>query len=70
MSARVISLRVPGEMAAELAVLARAEEVSVSDVIRAAIQHFIAARSADEAFRARVRQRLEEDREVLERLSE
>jgi Arc/MetJ-type ribon-helix-helix transcriptional regulator len=65
-----MSLRLPEQLATEIAAVARADDVPVSEAIREAIEHHIAARRADKAFKARLKKRLEEDREVLERLAE
>jgi Arc/MetJ-type ribon-helix-helix transcriptional regulator len=67
---RVMSLRIPEAMADEIGAVARTDGVSTSEAIREAIGGHIAARRADQEFRARLRKRLEEDREVLERLAE
>ncbi len=63
---KVMSLRLSKELAAELANVARIEEVTISEAIRAAIYRYIATRRTDEDFK----KRLEEDREILERLAE
>jgi len=68
MPSKVISLRLPEKLAAELAVVARADDMPVSEAIRKAIEEYIAARGADQAFKQRLKQRLDEDREVLRRL--
>jgi metal-responsive CopG/Arc/MetJ family transcriptional regulator len=68
MPSKVISLRLPEKLAAELAVVARADDMPVSEAIRKAIEEYIAARGTDQAFKQRLKQRLEEDREVLRRL--
>jgi len=65
----VMSLRLAKELAREIATVARVEGVTVSEAIRAAIYRYIATRRTDENFKKLLRQRLEEDREVLERLS-
>ena len=67
---RVLSLRLPENMADEIAAVARTDGVSASEAIREAIAKHIATRRADKAFKERLKQRLEEDREVLERLAE
>lgn len=69
MAVKAMSLRLPEEKAAELAAIARTDEMPVSEVVREAIDNHIAARRADKNFQKRLKQRLEEDREVLERLS-
>lgn len=67
---RVLSLRLPETMADEIAAVARTDDMSVSEAIREAIADHIAIRRADKAFKDRLKKRLEEDREVLERLAE
>lgn len=66
---KVMSVRVDEELATELHAVARAEGVPVSEAIRAAFNQFIATRMADPEVRGRLRKRLEEDREALERLA-
>ncbi|HET8814497.1 MAG TPA: ribbon-helix-helix protein, CopG family [Solirubrobacterales bacterium] len=68
MATKVLSLRLPEEIAAEIAAVARANGVSVSRAIRLAIEDYVATERADKAFKARLQKRLEEDRELLERL--
>ena len=70
MATKVLSLRLPEEIAAEIAAVARADEVSMSKAIREAVENHIAARSADQAFKERLRKRVIADREILERLAE
>jgi len=65
-----MSLRLPEELAAEIAAVARADDVPISEAIREAIEHHITARRSDKDFQRRLKKRLEEDREVLERLAE
>jgi len=69
MGVKAMSLRLDEEQATQLEAIARAEETKVSKVIREAIDNHIAERRADKEFQARLRKRLEEDREVLERLA-
>lgn len=69
MSTKVTTLRLAAEVAAELAVVARVEGTTVSDLVRAAIEKEIAARRADPAFKQRFKERLEEDYEIFERLA-
>jgi metal-responsive CopG/Arc/MetJ family transcriptional regulator len=66
---KVMSLRLSQELADELDAVARVEDVSVSAAIRAAAHHYIATCRSSQAFKKRLKTRLEEDREVLERLS-
>jgi predicted DNA-binding protein len=65
-----MSLRLPEDKAAELAAIARTEEMPVSEVVREAIDKHIADCRADQDFQKRLKQRLEEDKALLERLAE
>jgi Arc/MetJ-type ribon-helix-helix transcriptional regulator len=56
-------------MAAELAAVARADGMPVSEVVREAIGKHIAERRADEDFQKRLKQLLEEDQKLLKRLA-
>jgi predicted DNA-binding protein len=69
MATRVLSLRIPEEIAAEIAAVARANGVSVSRAIREAIEDRVAAELSDKSFKARLKKRLEEDRETFERFT-
>jgi len=62
-------LRLPEEIAAQIAAVARANGVSVSRAIRVAIEDYVAAELSDQAFKARLKKRLEEDREIFERFT-
>lgn len=66
---KAMSLRLPEDKAADLAAVARADDMPVSEVVREAIDNHIAARRSDKDFQKRLKRRLEEDREVLERLA-
>lgn len=70
MAIKALSIRLDEEVAADLAAVARTDDMPVSEAVREAIEKHIATRRGDEDFQKRLRQRLEEDREVLERLSE
>jgi predicted DNA-binding protein len=70
MATKAISLRLPEQIAADLAAVARADDVPVSEAIREAIENHITSRRADTDFQKRLKRRLEEDRKVLERLAE
>ena len=67
---KVMSLRLSEELAAEVATVARVEGVSISEAIRAALYRYISTRRNEQDFKERLRRRLEEDREILERLAE
>lgn len=70
MAVKAMSLRLPEDKAAELAAIARAEDMPVSEVVREAIDNHITARRADKDFQKRLKRRLEEDAEVLKRLAQ
>jgi Arc/MetJ-type ribon-helix-helix transcriptional regulator len=69
MASRSISLRLPEKMAAELAAIARTEDVPLSEVVRQAVENYIASRFADKDFQRRLKKHLEEELEILERLA-
>lgn len=69
MDTKTTTLRLPKGMAAELAAVARADGNSVSEAIREALEQYIVSRRSDRDFKARLRKRLEEDRELIERLA-
>jgi len=56
-------------MAAELAAIARTQDIPLSEAIREAIENHIASLRRDREFQQRLKQRLEEDREILERFT-
>jgi len=70
MSTKVTTMRLPTTQAAELAVVARVDGVPVSEIVRAAIYEYIAARRIHPEFKERLRKCMEKDREALERLAE
>lgn len=61
-----MSLRLSAEMADEIAAVARTDSVSISDAVRTAIATHISTRRTDPDFQQRLKQRLREQREVLE----
>jgi hypothetical protein len=66
---KVMSLRLSKGLATEVATVARVERVTVSEAIRAAIYRYVTARGTDERFTKLLTERLEEDRELLERVA-
>jgi len=70
MATKVLSLRLPEEIAAEIAAVAHVNGVSMSRAIRTAIEDYVASQRAEKGFKARLEKRLEEDRKLLERLAE
>jgi len=70
MSYEVSTLRLPESMAKQLRSIAQADGVDVSEVLRQGIENHIAAKVREREFKERLAKRMEEDREVLERLGE
>lgn len=70
MATKVTTLRLPDFMAAEIAAVARADDMPVSEAVREAIEKHIDERRADKNFQDRVKRLLREDQEVLKRLAE
>lgn len=67
---KAISVRLPDEMADELAAISRVQDTHISEVIREAIENHIVTRRTDKKFQQLVKKRLEEDRQLLERFAE
>lgn len=63
------TVRLDDDQAAELEAIARVDGVSVAEEIRQAITVQIASRREDEEFRARLRQSIQDNQKVLERLA-
>lgn len=66
---KAMTLRLPAEQAAELEAVARADQTTVTDAVREAIDKLIAERRRDKEFQARLRTMMQEDRKILERLA-
>jgi predicted DNA-binding protein len=72
MNTKATSLRLPTNMADELAAVARADDDPMSEVMRKALEQYIVSRRSDPQFKERVRERLEKDdkvRELMEKLA-
>ncbi|HET7416941.1 MAG TPA: hypothetical protein VFJ61_04875 [Solirubrobacterales bacterium] len=65
---KVSTLKLPKSMAKQIGVIARADGITVSEVLREGIENHITARFSDEEFKERLRKAQQEDREVLEDL--
>jgi len=65
-----MTLRLTDEQAAMLDVVARADEQTVTEAVRTAIDAHIDERRRDKGFKERLRRRHEEERALYERLSE
>lgn len=68
METKATSMRLPKSMADDLAAIARACGKPIAEVMREALEQYIASRRSDEEFKAHLRKRLEEDREYLDRI--
>jgi len=67
---KVTTIRQPVDQADELEFVARVDGVPVSEAIRDAIAAHLQARRDDPAFKERLRERMEADRNILKRLAE
>ena len=65
--AKAMTLRLPPALAAELQTVARVEARSLSDTVRAAIGDYVERRRADPEFSARLRRRLDDERDDFAR---
>jgi predicted transcriptional regulator len=66
---KTMTLRLDDDRAAALELMARAEDKSVTDTVRTAIDEHIEARRKDKAFMDRLKARHERERELYERLA-
>lgn len=66
---KAITVRLAVEQARELEAVAQVDERPVAEVVREALASHIEARRADEAFQRRLRESLERNRAILEKLA-
>jgi predicted transcriptional regulator len=66
---KVMSIRLPGDLAGELEAVASVDDKPIAQEIRDAIKAYLAARRADPEFQKRLRASLERNREILDRLA-
>lgn len=66
---KTMTLRLTDEQAATLDLVARADDQTVTEVVRNAIDAHIEARRRDKDFKERLRRRHEQERVLYERLS-
>jgi hypothetical protein len=66
---KAITLRLDDERAATLELVARADNQTLTEAVRVAIDAHIAERRCDEDFKERLRRRHEQERALYERLS-
>jgi hypothetical protein len=67
--AKTMTLRLDDERAALLELVARADDKSLTEAVRDAIDRHIEERRKDEQFKERLRQRHETERRLYERLA-
>jgi hypothetical protein len=67
--AKTMTLRLDDERAATLELVARADDQSVTEAVRVAIDAHIEERRRDKDFKERLQRRHEEERTLYERLS-
>lgn len=67
--AKNLTVRLDDELAADTEALARAEGTSINETVKQALKEAVERRRNDPAFKARLRQIIDEDRELLERLA-
>jgi len=64
-----LTVRLPDDLAAEAEAVARAEGISLNETIKEAVIEAVDRRRKDPAFKKRLRQIIDQDRELLERLA-
>lgn len=69
MTKRVISLRLPEDLAANVEMVARIEGKPMSGFITDALAAQVEATRADPEFQARLKERIEADQRILDRLT-
>ena len=62
---KVITLRIPPEDAQRAEIVARADEISVNEVFRRALLHYIEFKRADDDFVERARAMIARDAEIV-----
>ena len=67
--AKHLTVRLDDDLAADTEALARAQGTSINETIKQALKEAVERRRQVPAFKARLRQIIEEDRELLERLA-
>jgi predicted transcriptional regulator len=64
-----LTVRLPDDLAADAEAVARAEGTSLNETIKDALAEAVALRRKDPEFKKRLREIVEQDRELLERLA-
>jgi len=66
---KAMSLRLEDELHKELAAVAKVEGVTISEVVRDAVEKHIATRGTDPEFQREVKKKLEENLATMQRLT-
>ncbi len=69
MATKTITLRLPREQADEIEMIARVDDISVTQAVRDAILTHVEARRQDNDFMSRLKGFMEQERAVLDRLA-
>lgn len=64
-----LTVRLPDDLAADAEAVARAEGISLNETIKEALVDAVERRRKDPAFKKRLRNIIDQDRELLERLA-
>jgi hypothetical protein len=70
METKTFTLRLPAEQAAEIEMIARVDDISVTQAVRDAIVAHVNARRVDADFMGRLKGFMEQERAVLDRLAQ
>lgn len=62
---KAMTLRLDGDLAEELEIVASVDRVAVAEVVRVAVQEHIAARKRDHLFQEKLRTRIERTKQML-----
>lgn len=65
---KAMTVRLPSEQALALEKIAQIDDIPVAEAVRNAITTHIETRRGDEDFQRRIRELMERDRDILERL--
>ena len=68
-TSKTMTLRLESDRAAEIEAIVRTDGVSISDAVRDAIDNHIEMRKNDKEFQDRLKQLVERERDVLDRLA-
>lgn len=66
---KALTVRLDPQLHAELEAVARVDDTSVADSVRTAIDEFIARKREDREFRTRLKEHIQRNREILDRLA-